>query len=260
MEGLFGHAGRLSCLFGRVLVGCIKPPYRLRQIAEQMEQIGVHSIPITVLTALFTGMVLVLQTAIALTRYGVQEQSGGISAVAFARELGPVLTAVILSGRVGAGIAAEVGTMKVTEQIDAMRTLATDPVHYLAVPRFIAAMVMLPVLCVFSNFIGFAGGYAVGVYHVGIPSGLFIQTAVNRVHISDLVSGLAKTPLFGMIIAVVGCYQGFEATGGAEGVGRATTRAVVTASIMVLVTNYLQTDLIVRYGGVVGKLLRGLLL
>jgi phospholipid/cholesterol/gamma-HCH transport system permease protein len=248
----------MSCLFARSIAACFKRPLRLKKIVEQMEVIGFNSLPIVILTALFTGMVLVLQTAISLTRFGVREQSGGIAAVAFARELGPVLTAVILSGRVCAGIAAEIGTMKVTEQIDAMQTLGTDPVRYLVVPRLIAATLMVPALCVFSNFIGFLGGYVVGVHHVGIPAGLFIQTAKARVTLSDAVSGIVKTPLFGMIIAVVGCYQGFRATGGAEGVGRATTRAVVASSILVLITNYIQTDLIIRFGGPFVEWVRGL--
>jgi phospholipid/cholesterol/gamma-HCH transport system permease protein len=213
----------------------------------QMEAIGVRSIPIVFLTAMFTGMVLVLQTAVGLARYGAEEQSSGVAALAFAREMGPVLTALIVAGRVGAGIAAEVGTMKVTEQIDALRTLAANPVHYLVVPRVIAAALMLPILTICGDVVGLFGGYVVGVYSIGIPSTTYTQIALEWLQVRDVASGIIKTPLFGVIIGVISCYHGFEATGGAEGVGRATTRAVVWGSILILTANYIQTDIILRY-------------
>jgi phospholipid/cholesterol/gamma-HCH transport system permease protein len=206
---------------------------------------------------MFTGMVLVLQTATGLMRFAAKDIASGIAAIAFTREIGPVLTSVVLAGRVGAGIAAEVGTMKVTEQIDALRTLATNPIHYLVVPRFIAALVMLPVITVFADVVGLLGGYLVGVYNIGIPPQTYLQITRDWLALSDLTSGVFKTTVFGMIIAIVACYQGFNAEGGAEGVGRATTRAVVTGSILILISNYFLTDFIIRYSGLLFDMIRG---
>ncbi len=258
-ETVVGHVGRVASLTTQTVQNVFRPPFRTRMLLLQMESIGVRSIPIVFLTAIFTGMVLVLQTAVGLARYGAQEQSSGVAALAFAREMGPVLTAVILAGRVGAGIAAEVGTMKVTEQIDALRTLSANPIHYLVVPRVLAAAIMLPVLTVCADVVGLFGGYVVGVYSIGIPSTTYVAIARDWLQVRDVASGIAKTPLFGVIIGVISCYHGFEATGGAEGVGRATTQAVVWGSILILIANYFQTDLILRYSDTIANWITGLL-
>jgi phospholipid/cholesterol/gamma-HCH transport system permease protein len=257
-QRFFGTAGRMSIFTAQTVTLVFRRPFRLGLITEQMQNMGIYSLPIALLTAMFTGMVLVLQTATGLERFGAKHTASGIAAIAFAREIGPVLTSVVLAGRVGAGIAAEVGTMKVTEQIDALRTLATNPIHYLVVPRFIAGLFMLPVITIFADCIGLLGGYLVGVYNIGIPSQLYLQTTRDWLALQDLTSGIFKTTVFGMIIAVVACYQGFNAEGGAEGVGRATTRAVVTGSILILISNYFLTDFIIRYSGVLFELIRNL--
>lgn len=219
---------------------------RLGMILEQMEQIGVQSLPIALLTATFTGMVLVLQTGVQLQQLGAKTLASGIAAIALCREIGPVLTSVVLAGRVGAGITAEIGTMKVTEQIDAMRALATDPVRYLVVPRFIAAIIMLPAITVLADLVGILGGMVVGVNTLGLSSRLYIDNTFAWLTFRDFFSGIAKTVFFGMIIAIIGCYWGFETRGGAEGVGQATTRSVVMASILILVTNYVLAEWILR--------------
>lgn len=257
-QRFFGTAGRMSIFAAQTATLTFRRPFRLGLIAEQMQNMGVYSLPIALLTAMFTGMVLVLQTATGLMRFGAKDIASGIAAIAFAREIGPVLTSIVLAGRVGAGIAAEVGTMKVTEQIDALRTLAANPIHYLVVPRFVAGLIMLPVITVFADCIGLLGGYLVGVYNIGIPSQTYLQTTREWLALQDLTSGIFKTTVFGMIIAIVACYQGFNAEGGAEGVGRATTRAVVTGSILILISNYFLTDFIVRYSGIVFDLIRNL--
>ena len=260
VEEFFAHVGRITILFSQAVFFVFKPPYRIRLIVEQMNQVGVQSLPIVLLTATFTGMVLVLQTAVGLERYGAEIQASGIAAVAFAREMGPVLTSVMLAGRVGAGIAAEVGTMKVTEQIDALRTLATNPIHYLVVPRLVAATIMVPVLTVLADVIGLGGGYLVGVYNIGISPKMYLSTTREWLLLPDLASGVFKTPFFGMIIATIACYQGFQATGGAEGVGKATTKAVVMGAILILISNYFLTDLALEYSDPVLRWLEGLIL
>jgi phospholipid/cholesterol/gamma-HCH transport system permease protein len=259
VERFFAVAGSLAVFAAQTVGLTFRRPFRVGLIAEQMESMGLFSLPIALLTAMFTGMVLVLQTATGLERFGAKEIASGIAALAFTREIGPVLTSVVIAGRVGAGIAAEVGTMKVTEQIDALRTLATNPIHYLVVPRFISGLIMLPVITIFADVIGLVGGYVVGVYSLGIPSMTYIQTTQDWLTVRDLTSGVFKTTVFGMIIAIVACYQGFNAEGGAEGVGRATTRAVVLGSILILISNYFLTDLIIRYSGILFDLMKGLL-
>lgn len=259
VQRFFGTAGRMAIFTVQTFGLAFRRPFRPGLAAEQMQSMGLYSLPIALLTAMFTGMVLVLQTATGLERFGAKHTASGIAAIAFAREIGPVLTSVVLAGRVGAGIAAEVGTMKVTEQIDALRTLATNPIQYLVVPRLMAGLVMLPVITIFADVVGLLGGYLVGVHNIGIPSQLYLQTTREWLQIQDLTSGVFKTTVFGAIIAVVACYQGFNAEGGAEGVGRATTRAVVTGSILILISNYFLTDFIVRYSGVLYEQIRGLI-
>lgn len=245
IQGIEG-AGRLFYLFLRTLQLTFKPPFRIRLTVDQMIQIGIMSIPIALLTSAFTGMVLVLQTGMQLKPLGMKVYASGISAISFAREIGPVLTSVVLAGRVAAGIAAEIGTMKVTEQIDAMKTLGTDPVDYLVVPRFVAATFMFPALAVLAIAVGIGGGFIVGVTLLNITPGQYITNMWAFLRLEDYLSGLIKTIFFGMIVAIVGCQKGFETGFGAQGVGESTTSAVVTSSILILIANFFLTSWIIQ--------------
>jgi len=215
----------------------------LRETFDQMVTVGVNSIPVAVVTAFFTGMVLALQTGITLERklQGVSAYLGGLVSVSMLRELGPVLTALIVTGRVGSAMAAEIGTMRVTEQIDALETLATHPVKYLVVPRVLALVAMMPILVVFADAVGVSGGYLIASVRFGQSYQLYLENAQAMVVLSDLFSGMTKTAFFGFIIATVSCYKGFHADGGAEGVGRATTSAVVISSMGILIADYFLT-------------------
>ncbi|MBI1387224.1 MAG: MlaE family lipid ABC transporter permease subunit [bacterium] len=239
-------AGRLASLFLQTVYLSFRPPFRMRLIVEQMVLIGIMSIPIALLTSTFTGMVLVLQTGIQLKPLGMKIYASGISAISFAREIGPVLTSVVLAGRVAAGIAAEIGTMKVTEQIDALKTLGTSPVSYLVVPRFIAATIMFPMLAVLAIAVGIVGGFIVGVTILNIAPNQYIANIWKFLTLQDYLSGLFKTIFFGMIVAIVGCQKGFDAGFGAQGVGESTTSAVVTSSILILIANFFLTTWIIQ--------------
>jgi len=213
----------------------------VRSLFEQMASVGVSSLPIVLITAIFTGAVLAMQTMTGFKRFNAQDLVGTIVALSICRELGPVLTGLIVSGRVGSGMAAELGTMKVTEQIDALETLATDPVNYLAVPRFLAGLVMLPVLTALADVVGMASGYAVSVFVLHANPTIYFRRSMEFLAFEDIYAGLIKAAVFGMIIAIVGCRKGFTAEGGAEGVGRATTRSVVLSSMLILTANYFIT-------------------
>ncbi len=216
---------------------------RLRWAAtlDQMFKIGVTSLPLVFLTALFTGIVLALQSAYQLKLFGAQQFTSDLVALSMTRELGPVLTAMVVAGRVGASIAAEIGTMKVTEQIDALRALATDPVRYLVVPRMVAAFFMLFLLTVYSDAVGMFGGWAIGVFKLGISSQMYVKRSFKVLQFKDVITGLIKAFFFGGTISIVGCYFGLESKGGAEGVGKATTTAVVAALIMIIASDALFT-------------------
>lgn len=216
-----------------------------RPVLVQLEQIGTLSVPVVLTTALFTGMVLALQAGLTLEvkLKGVTQFMGRTVALPFLRELGPVLTGLIVAGRIGSAIAAEIGTMAVTEQVDALKTLATPPLRYLGVPRLLACVLMLPLLAALADVVGLLGGYVVAHLVLGLPSNVYWGDVPNMVSVGDFVSGVGKTLFFGLIIAVVSCYQGFQASGGAEGVGKATTRAVVWSSILILVSDYFLTAL-----------------
>jgi len=237
-EEFFRNAGAMAALFFQAIVAACSRPFRGRIILEQMIRIGVESLPIALLTSAFTGAVFVMQTGEELAKWGAKVYSSGISAIGFAREIGPVLTSVVLAGRVGAGITAEIGTMKVTEQIDALKTLATDPVSYLVSPRLIAAVLMLPAITVLAICVGLTGGLVVGVLILNIPTNQYISTVFTWLEYPHYITGILKTVVFGAIIAVVGCHCGFEAGWGAEGVGEATTRSVVTSSILILIADF----------------------
>jgi phospholipid/cholesterol/gamma-HCH transport system permease protein len=228
------YAGGISVLMGQTLFWAPVPPLRKRQIIEQMSKIGVDSLPIASLISLFTGMVLALQSAYQMQRFSAEMYIASLVAVSMTRELGPVLTALIVAGRVGASITAELGTMKVTEQIDALETLATNPIKYLVVPRFLALMIMLPLLTVYADMIGILGGYTVGVYKLGISHALYMKNTWTVLKYKDVFTGLIKSYFFAIIICIVACYEGMKAEGGAEGVGRATTSSVVMSFILII--------------------------
>jgi phospholipid/cholesterol/gamma-HCH transport system permease protein len=231
-------AGELGLLFLRTLGDIFRGRILLAETVRQFALIGVASLPITLLIMSFSGMVLALHTANQLKRLGLEGLIGGIVAVSGAREAAPVLTAVAVAARVGSSIAAEIGTMAVTEQVDALRSLGVSPVNYLVVPRFVAAVLGLPVLTIFANAAGIAGGLFVSAVGAGVPSQIYINSVRQMLLPEDLLLGLLKTFVFGAIIAIVGCNQGLKTTGGAAGVGRSTTAAVVTSIVLVYIADY----------------------
>ncbi len=215
----------------------LRRPPRMRHVFAQMAHLGVDTLPIVTLTLLFTGMVMTLQVAHEFIRFGAQSTIGGVITIAIGRELGPVLVGVVAAGRVGAAITAEISTMKVTEQIDALRVMATSPVNYLVVPRMLACMGMVPLLTVFGDVIGVLGGWGIATFRSGISSFLYWNSIDIFVTAHDITGGLVKAAVFGFIIAILGCYCGLKAPQGAEGVGIATTRSVVSSIIMIFVAN-----------------------
>ncbi len=235
------EVGAMGQLFFSAFIYIFRPPYRFRNLFKQMESIGVGSIPVVLITATFTGMVLALQGYHGFKRFNAEGLVATVVALSMTRELGPVLTGLIVAGRAGAAMAAELGTMKVTEQVDALASLAVNPVQYLVTPRFIAGVVMLPLLTLFSDFIGIVGGYAVSVNLLGANAGVYMRRTTEYLEMEDILGGLLKAAVFGGIIAIVSCYKGFQADGGAEGVGRATTGAVVVSEMLILISNYYVT-------------------
>ncbi len=216
---------------------------RFRLILEQMEKVGVASLPLVFLTSLFTGMVLALQSAYQLQKLSAAIYIGALVALSVTRELGPVLTALVIAGRVGAAITAELGTMRVTEQIDALETLGCDPIRYLVVPRWIALAIMLPLLTIYADIIGIMGGYIVGVYKLGLGSNLYWSMTWEPLKLKDIFTGLFKAEIFAAIISTIACFEGFETTGGAEGVGRSTTLSVVVSFILIIAADCFCTAL-----------------
>lgn len=241
--GFVEETGKVMLFFLRTLMWTFRPPLNLKNIIRQMEEVGVNSIPVVLIMAIFTGMVLALQSYTGFRRFNAEAFVGTVVALSMVRELGPVLSGLMVSGRVGAGMAAELGTMQVTEQIDALYTLATNPVKYLIVPRFLAALSVMPLLVILSDIIGIIGGYIVSVSLLGTNPTIYTKRTWDYMELDDIYIGLLKACIFGMIIAVVSCYQGFYTRGGAEGVGKATTRAVVLSSLVILVSNYFITAL-----------------
>lgn len=228
------YTGGLAVLTGQTLFWIPMPPFRRRQIFEQMSKIGVDSLPIVSLISLFTGMVLALQSAYQMQRFSAEMYIASLVAFSMCRELGPVLTALIVAGRVGASITAELGTMQVTEQIDALETLATNPIKYLVVPRFLALMIMLPLLTIYADIIGILGGYIIGVYKLNISHAMYMKNTWHPLKYKDVFTGLIKSYFFAIIICIVACYEGMKAEGGAEGVGRSTTSSVVVSFILII--------------------------
>lgn len=232
--------GRMVLLYMETMRQLFHRP-RYKQILYQMSHLGVDSLLIVSLTLAFTGVVLTLQTADELIKYGAQSTVGAIISIGIGRELGPVLVAVVCAGRVGSAITAEISTMKVTEQIDALRVMAVSPADYLIVPRMLACMAMVPVLTVFGDVIGVVGGYLIAVYYSGISSVTFMNSIHTYVDVYDFTGGLIKAIFFGNIIAVLGCHYGLNSPDGAEGVGKATTHTVVTSIIVIFILNALLT-------------------
>jgi len=232
------NLGRILVLLFLTVRQLIFPPFEVRNMFKQMLEIGVRSLPVVVITAIFTGMVFALQTFTGFKRFGAEALVGTVVALSMTRELGPVLTALIVSGRAGAAMAAELGTMRVTEQIDALETLATNPVKYLIVPRFIAGLLMLPALSAVADIIGITGGYFVTVGLFKTSSIVYWKRTWDYLEMSDIYNGLLKSAFFGASIALISCYKGFYTRGGAEGVGKATTGAVVLSSMTILISDY----------------------
>lgn len=238
---LFEGVGRATILLFETCLWTIRPPYRFKQLLKSMEFVGVGSLFIVILTGVFTGAVFALQGAGAFRMFNAESLVGSTVGLSLARELSPVLTGLMVTGRAGSGIATEIGTMRVTEQIDALYTMAVNPVQYLVVPRFIAGLLMVPILSGLFTLVGMLGCYVVGVVMLGIDEGVFIEKVRWFVEPADLASGLIKACVFGGILTMVGCYKGFYASGGARGVGIATTQSVVASSVIILVSDYFLT-------------------
>jgi phospholipid/cholesterol/gamma-HCH transport system permease protein len=241
---LLAETGRIAIFVKDSLLQGMTPTIYVRQILDQMLKIGYNSLPVVGLTAFFTGGALALQIYLGSSRFNAESLVSSIVALGITRELGPVLAGLMVAGRVGASIAAELGTMRVTEQIDALVTLATNPFKYLVAPRVIAGVVTLPILVAIGDTIGIMGGYIVGTRSLGFNSYVYIKKTVDFLEVDDVVSGLIKAAVFGFIITTMGCYHGFHSKGGAQGVGRATTNAVVSSAILILAANFVLTSLL----------------
>src|SRR3954470_12545366 len=235
--------GRLAEFAGRSVLHCFTPPFYPRLLLRQLIDIGYYSLPVVGLTTFFTGMVLALQSYSGFSRFSAASAIPNVVVLSITRELAPVLAGLMVAGRVGAAIAAELGTMRVTEQIDALTTLATDPLRYLVFPRLIAGVLMLPALVLVADIIGALGGFLVSVYKLGFNSTGYINSTFQYLQAEDVTAGLVKAAVFGFLVALMGAYQGYNSKGGAQGVGSATTRAVVTASILILTADYIVTEL-----------------
>jgi len=240
-EQLCFTSGRYAMMAGKILSLLRKPPWYPRLIFQQSEQVGVQSMPVVMLTALFTGMVLALQSYVAFHRFGADSMVAVVVSLSMVRELGPVLVGIMVAGRVGASFAAELGTMRVSEQVDALWTLSTNPLRYLVMPRLIAVTLMMPLLVVLADVIGIAGGYLISVYLLDQNPTVYINNSTQYMMLNDFHSGVIKAAVFGGIIGIVGCSEGYYCTGGAQGVGKTTTRAVVISAMSILVSDYILT-------------------
>ncbi len=239
-------AGRYCIFFADTVKWIFRPPFDFKNLMQQMVEIGYRSLPVTTITLFFTGMVMALQIGRAMDKImsGSSIFIGSAVAISMFRELCPVLTALLLAGRIGSAIAAEIGTMKVTEQIDALVTLSANPVQYLSVPRFLACFVMTPALTVITDIVGVLGGAFVAFFALGITIDKYVENILQNITIMDFLTGIFKTVFFGIEIAIIACYQGFSTTGGAEGVGKSTIKAVVISSMAILISDYFLTYLL----------------
>ena len=239
--GYIKEMGRMLLLLVDTIRWSFYPPFRVDLLFQQMERVGVRSVLVVVLTGAFTGMVLALQSFHATRSFGAETMVGVAVALSMTRELGPVLTSFMVTGRAGSAMAAEIGTMRVTEQIDALSAMAVNPIKYLIVPRVLASIVVVPMLTVIADFIGIIGGYFTGVIILRINAGAYVANMEKFVALDDIYHGIIKAAVFGLILSLIGCYKGYSTTGGAEGVGRATTQSVVLATVTILMANYLLT-------------------
>lgn len=235
--------GRLALFAAQGLSVAFRPPWYPRQILRQMVEIGYYSLPVIGLTAIFTGAVLALQSYSGFSRFSAESSIAIVVVLSITRELGPVLAGLMVAGRIGAAFAAEIGTMRVTEQIDALSTLSTNPFKYLVFPRLLAGLLMLPCLVFVADIIGVFGGYLVSIHKLGFAPEPYLRNTWEFLEARDVISGLTKAGAFGFIVALMGCYHGYHSKGGAQGVGAATTNAVVSASILILLSNYFITEL-----------------
>jgi phospholipid/cholesterol/gamma-HCH transport system permease protein len=233
--------GRLSLFIWAAMSGVFRPPYYTKMLVKQMIEIGYYSLPVVGMTTLFTGAALALQTYSGFSRFNAESSIAIVVVLAITRELGPVMAGLMVAGRIGAAYAAEIGTMRVTEQIDALVTLSTDPYKYLVLPRLLAGLIMLPFLVAVGDTIGVFGGYLVSVHELGFSPGPYLKSTFEFLEAKDVISGLYKASAFGFIVALMGSYHGFHSKGGAQGVGAATTHAVVSSSILILLCNYFMT-------------------
>lgn len=240
---LFYSIGHITLFTSKAIFGMISLPIYFRLIVKQLWIVGYYSLPVVAMTAFFSGAVLALQSYTGFSRFSAESSIATVVVLSITRELGPVLAGLMVAGRVGAAIAAEIATMRVTEQIDALYTLSTDPIRYLVVPRVIASVISLPCLVFVGDLIGVMGGYLVAVYKLGFNSTAYIVNTLEHLEPIDVNSGLVKAAVFGFIISVMSCYAGYYSDKGARGVGNATTSAVVSSSIIILISNYLITEI-----------------
>lgn len=238
----FAAAGRLGLFAGEAVVQCFKRPFYVRALGAQLIEIGFYSLPVVALTTFFSGMVIALQTYTGFSSFSSEGPVAMVVLISVTRELAPVMAGLMVAGRIGAAMAAELGTMRVTEQIDALTTLSTNPFRYLIVPRILAGIVMLPILVLIGDIIGICGGYLIGIYKLDFNASTYLMNTWNYLQAMDIISGMTKAGVFGFIITLLGCYNGFYSKGGAQGVGQATTNAVVSASILILIFNYILTE------------------
>lgn len=236
--------GRVSLFIWASVNSMWRPPFYTKQLAKQLLEIGYYSLPVVGMTTLFTGAALALQTYSGFSRFNAESSIAIVVVLAITRELGPVMAGLMVAGRIGAAYAAEIGTMRVTEQIDALTTLSTDPYKYLVLPRLLAGLTMLPLLVLVGDIIGVFGGYMVSIQDLGFSPAPYLKSTFEYLETKDVVSGLIKASAFGFLVALMGCYHGFHSKGGAQGVGAATTHAVVSSSILILLANYLLTALL----------------
>lgn len=235
--------GKLALFTQKGVMAGVKGPWYHEQIKRMMIEIGYYSLPVIGLTAIFTGAVLALQSYSGFSRFSAESSIAIVVVLSITRELGPVMAGLMVAGRIGASFAAEIGTMRVTEQIDALETLSTSPFKYLVFPRLLAGLVMLPLLVLIADIIGVMGGYLVSIHKLGFAPGPYLRSTFEFLEVRDVISGLTKAGVFGFIVALMGCYHGFHSGRGAQGVGIATTNAVVSASILILLSNYIVTEL-----------------
>lgn len=236
-------SGRVALFALNGLSHLVRPPFYGRAFVAALVEIGYFSLPVVALTAIFTGMVLALQSSTGLSRFSAESAVASLVVLSVTRELGPVLAGLMVAGRVGAAMAAEIGTMRVTDQIDALSTLSTNPMKFLVTPRLLAGLIALPLLVLVADVLGVMGGFIIATIKLGFNSATYLSNTVNFIHTDDVISGLVKAAAFGFLVALMGCYHGYNSRGGAQGVGSATTSAVVAASVLILAFDYVLTEL-----------------